>query len=863
MLRRLVLLGAAALVFLLCINMAALYDSMTPQGALEVARVARTPAELASGTSSGRVVSRTLCLSQSADARRLRAELRLTLDVDDPLVKRMLAGREVDGNELLSAAFGQVALEQFERWPDGGPISERLFFEEPEVQELSSAAAVVVASSFEIELLESEWELKVQSPSSAFPGAARKVILVTDGERVGVGPGTTLERISSASSSVRSFRSCDFDRTSSRVHLVGLPGTHVLPVAIGRIEVQDAHPPAWWPSNYGGDRLSLPDMPLRLLSLSLPYLLAWLLLRRTGAGVAAHIAGAIAVLLVATATVAALDFAVWPFLDRLTFDAFRADATVSLATRCLAVTALAFWGLNCASPRRALGYANASARMRFLRLLAVALLGAFSGAIAASLPRIEIPASTTLGRSAALSAGLAVVLSQTFAGLGWTRRPAVAAWTAASCLAVLLAVSPAALTNLASKWDVVARATWCVGALAVVSGGALLLSLTVQVLRRRFRRLVIISYVSLGLLLVSPHAWRQLRSDASPLGPEDLPNFVEDYAGLLYIVLLAGLLSDLNVQQRDAEWRRTLGVVFLTVTSYWFTVRLFYLPVLVLVGYALAQFFLFPRSSAVNVSEVTAARASGAEGRRGEGRLTVSAARALRRLNCLLPSGPREEVRAAEGDLAALIAAGSDEARLRFFSVPDDSSHWRDSVRGMVAGTLVGLPWIGVYLWPRVREGGAYGFVEPEYFTSLWIFDEVFGLTAQWALLGFAYVYFFPYFRGRGAVRKAACLWLTLVVPYLVVDGMRWNRAAAVDTLVWGLQVAAVLAVVGVWWDYQSARSGGLRHHEYLEVRGVATLVGLGGVLAIAVITALITAAQTTLSAFLQQVVTRGGGGAS
>ena len=109
--------------------------------------------------------------------------------------------------------------------------------------------------------------------------------------------------------------------------------------------------------------------------------------------------------------------------------------------------------------------------------------------------------------------------------------------------------------------------------------------------------------------------------------------------------------------------------------------------------------------------------------------------------------------------------ATSPGLRQRFFGVPGAVSPWDCGKLGVGLGALLGIPWMALYLVFQIRDGFGYGETAPDSYPALWMFSDLFGVLTQWALLGFALGYFFPYLRGSSALAKAISLFITAAVP--------------------------------------------------------------------------------------------------
>ena len=135
------------------------------------------------------------------------------------------------------------------------------------------------------------------------------------------------------------------------------------------------------------------------------------------------------------------------------------------------------------------------------------------------------------------------------------------------------------------------------------------------------------------------------------------------------------------------------------------------------------------------------------------------------------------------------------------------------------------------------------------------MFSNLFGVLTQWSLLGFALGYFFPYLRGSNAVAKAICLFVTFSVPP-VVFALLWGRQDMIGPAMWGtVQTLAFAVVLGMLMEYHLARHAGIERSAYVEIRGLSTLIGWGGAIIGATITAAFALAQSTAMVYVQSAL--------
>jgi hypothetical protein len=346
---------------------------------------------------------------------------------------------------------------------------------------------------------------------------------------------------------------------------------------------------------------------------------------------------------------------------------------------------------------------------------------------------------------------------------------------------------------------------------------------------------------------------------------------VQNLQPLLYVIVLFSFfvaLRDVDYAPAavlSAPLHRVLGVIFVVLTFYWYTDRWLYLPVPVLLGWLLAATWLFPPGKVDLVRRIRRERAATNASPEEEGKQLLELSRAERRHYALIAAGTNQDLEEAGKRLSdARDNASRPTTTLRklFYGFPDVASPWDSGKLGAGLGALLGIPWMALYLVFHIRDGFGYGETGAENYPALWMFSDLFGVLAQWALFGFALGYFFPYLRGSNALAKAINLFMTSIIPSLV-NALLWERHdMIVPTIWWILQSLAFAVVLGVLMDYCLARRAGIERSAWAEIRGLSTLIGWGGAVTAAVIAAAFALAQSTASVYVQNMLNLKSGGA-
>ena len=131
-----------------------------------------------------------------------------------------------------------------------------------------------------------------------------------------------------------------------------------------------------------------------------------------------------------------------------------------------------------------------------------------------------------------------------------------------------------------------------------------------------------------------------------------------------------------------------------------------------------------------------------------------------------------------------------------------------------------------------------------------------FGLIFNWPIFGYVFGFFQASLRGRTALQKAAAVLLTISVPPLVNSAF-WGRADFLTSWAWWFaQTVVISAILAFAIDYRLARKGGFTRSEYMDLRGLTTLLSGGGVIVAGLITFAFALLQGPASQFIDQVLT-------
>jgi hypothetical protein len=197
-------------------------------------------------------------------------------------------------------------------------------------------------------------------------------------------------------------------------------------------------------------------------------------------------------------------------------------------------------------------------------------------------------------------------------------------------------------------------------------------------------------------------------------------------------------------------------VVFVLYSFYWAGQHWLYVPVTLLAGWFLAAKLLLPTA---RVKEVAKAARSRAANKTGQD-----------------PADPG-------GDVPAKIA----------FGLTAGDSAWADGKRGARYGLILGAPWSLLYLW---ELAGGPGSLPDDMLLGL--LGNAVWLLLEWGLYGFFFGYFYPYLRGDNGIQKGAFLFLAIVVPPLLHEGMTELPSDWPAFGLWALQALLFSLTLGI-----------------------------------------------------------------
>jgi hypothetical protein len=135
--------------------------------------------------------------------------------------------------------------------------------------------------------------------------------------------------------------------------------------------------------------------------------------------------------------------------------------------------------------------------------------------------------------------------------------------------------------------------------------------------------------------------------------------------------------------------------------------------------------------------------------------------------------------------------------------------------------------------------------------TNAAILDFMLAVTlaaSQWAIIGFAFMYFYPWFRGRTGLTKGFFLFGSLAGPVIVgtlissaVTSIQWSRS-----ILWALQFLVVCMVLGVFaGDYQVLRRAGLGWRQLFDAHRLGSVAAWFSSLVVAFGAAIVAALST------------------
>jgi hypothetical protein len=894
MMRRILLsVGSLVLLFFALLALAGVFDALTPLGDAErTAPVSRdsTIAALAQSSSS---VDRQLCVV--VDGQQLRARFELVMPAHEGLVKELWRSGGPGGSELVAAFLGRLSVAQFTEWPSHKWTFDELGFGSPRLDFVEGDKARILTESDAYHFGTREVSFSVAPPSEKVAGGVREITVDTRDVEIESG------KANAKLTETMTYRSAPKNTTSEtgcwRALGTGLTRHVYLLNAAHKGDKSKAPLGASFMLNrdrvvslrtadIAGDTVPAIDSLLQVGVNAFPYgLAAWYLWRtRLRRSELRNCVLCVFWLVAATGTLwtaryLLFDGDVFRWAARsvpkwVTTSTSGANSPSVLVIDTMLLVGSLAWPLIAATLNLPVSAAPAGSWRRRARTMIPCLATTVAAVAAAYVLNIWSNASwaSALTFIAVALLGAVVAMSLTVF-VKCAGAPALSPWGVAllGVVAVwVIAISPFAFTTLDRGWSFLPRLTYLFALLCLVAGGLILLirNQTPWLSRRRRRRFVaVIVTVYLGAVgvLILPHALDLLlHAERFEAGPWSVLPLVGDLQSLLYVIVLFSLFVALRrvgtarAAIRSAPLHRVLGVIFVVLNFYWFDDRWLYLPVPVLLGWLLAATWLFPLRKVDLVRRLRRGRAAISASPEKEGEQLLELSRAERRHYALIAAGTKTDLDQAAKRLSDARQAASHPAatlRHRFFGVPDTASPWVFGRLGAGLGAVLGVPWMALYLVFLIRDGFAYGPTAAESYPALWMFSNLFGVLTQWTLLGFALGYFFPYLRGSNAVAKAISLFVTSTFPP-VVFVLLWGRQDMIGpTLWWTLQSLAFAVVLGMLMDYRLARAAGIERSAYVEIRGLSTLIGWGGAVVGATITATFALAQSTAMLYVQNAL--------
>jgi hypothetical protein len=108
---------------------------------------------------------------------------------------------------------------------------------------------------------------------------------------------------------------------------------------------------------------------------------------------------------------------------------------------------------------------------------------------------------------------------------------------------------------------------------------------------------------------------------------------------------------------------------------------------------------------------------------------------------------------------------------------------------------------------------------------------------------------------------KSIAMFVTIAAPPAVHVLLWWRLDRMQPLIWWALQALIFSVALGMLMDYRVAKSSNIEPSAYVEIRGLTTLVGWGGIVAAAAIAAIITLVQSTAALYVQSLLGIGSAG--
>jgi hypothetical protein len=354
---------------------------------------------------------------------------------------------------------------------------------------------------------------------------------------------------------------------------------------------------------------------------------------------------------------------------------------------------------------------------------------------------------------------------------------------------------------------------------------------------------------------------------------------------LLYFVTLCFALVILSELRRRGGRRtsvfepsvQALGIVLMLVCIFDPSFRFLYLPVPMLVGWALLAGWLLQRDAApATVGSTAPAEGGTVAAVRGlvEAGARRRLAREARKERAKRPAGGGVEgpERAAEGGPGQVATGGPAAGAARpEVDVPairsnwvlargPDESPWDNGKRFAGYSLLLSVPWVA--LWALRSDLGEP--LQGRQYVLLSIVGLLIWDVLQWPVLGFFFGYFYPAIRGRTGLWKGLWLAVAVIVPWAVLDLLYYaidDHGSWTRLVVWALQVFVTLVLTGfLGGDLRTLKQAGFGWKELRsDVYDFGTLAAWGSSVVVASGGAIVTLLTTTIGQVVSSQLTGGG----
>jgi hypothetical protein len=127
------------------------------------------------------------------------------------------------------------------------------------------------------------------------------------------------------------------------------------------------------------------------------------------------------------------------------------------------------------------------------------------------------------------------------------------------------------------------------------------------------------------------------------------------------------------------------------------------------------------------------------------------------------------------------------------FGLAREEDSWKDSLRGTLAGLVIGMPWTVLFAVRYDHSGAGNNTYDALYFLS----DEL-TVLGGWALLGYLFGYGFPLIRGTNGISKGFTLMPTLLVPPIPLLFLWGTHGDVVSYGLYSLESLTFFLILGV-----------------------------------------------------------------